>query len=293
MSRESITLDFVGVGAARSGTSWLARCLAEHPDVFIPDVKELHFFDNDTVFDPTLAPLLPHFRSARADQKLGEFTPRYLISRSALERIRVAFPDVRILVCLRDPVERAFSQYCYFRFNLRKEPVERFDDALTGFYREDYLVKSLYHEQLVTLFEIFPKERVLVVLFDRIADEPAVLVSEVFRFLEVDPAFTPQTVRRTVNASRRERAAPPSTVARVVRHLTYSKGPASRAVRKFVPDAIDALGHRFSARNGRGRLTPLDEATRARIYDRYFAADLESTEALLGLDLSRWKHPAA
>ena len=50
-------LDFVGVGAARSGTTWLARCLAEHPQVWVPPVKELHYFDNDTVYEPTLAEL--------------------------------------------------------------------------------------------------------------------------------------------------------------------------------------------------------------------------------------------
>jgi len=290
MEPKPFTLDFVGVGAARSGTSWLARCLAEHPEIFIPRAKELHFFDNDTVYNPALAGLRSHFRDVPAGRRLGEFTPRYLISRPALERIRDAFPETRILVCLRDPVERAYSQYCYFRHNLRKEPSSDFETAMTGFFREDYLVKSLYHPQLLALFEIFARDRVYVLEFDRIATDASQVVREVYRFLNVASDFVPATAQRKVNASRTEVTAPPAIVARLVRYLTYSRSPVARAARKFSPGAIEALGNGFHSRDEARVALPLDPTTRARVFERYFAEDLERTEALLDTDLSQWKH---
>jgi hypothetical protein len=281
-------LDFVGVGAARSGTTWLARCLAEHPRIWIPPAKELHYFDNDTVYEPTLARLREAFRSAPSDRLLGEFTPRYLLSPRALERIHAAFPGVRVLLCLRDPVERAHSQFCYFRFNMGKEPEADFTRALTGFYRDDYLTKSLYAGALKGLYALFPRARVHVVLYDDVRGRPEVVLREVFDFLGTDPDYEPRSATAQVNAARRASAAPPAALARLVRWLTYSDALAARAVRRASGGRVPslALPSRAGARSGADRL---DGATRVELYRRYFAADVEETERLLERDLSSWK----
>jgi hypothetical protein len=286
------SLDFIGVGAARSGTSWLARCLREHPAIFLPERKELHYFNDDRKYDPSLSGLRPYFEQAGPGAILGEFTPRYIISIVALERIKAAFPRAKILLMLRDPVERAFSQWCYFRFNKKKEGEADFRAALGGFYREDYVVKSLYAPQIENLLALFAREKLWVALFDDIRDDPAGLIGSLYRFLGVDDTFLPPTAGRVVNRSRRERSDPPYLWARLVRWLTYSGMPGIGLLQRRLMPRVARVNRWLDEQDEAE--TPatgpmLTAAERESILDLYFREDLERTEELLQMDLSRWK----
>ena len=159
-ARQQRPLEFLGVGAARCGTTWLARCLSEHPEVFVPARKELKYFDNNFPYEPTLRRLRRHLSRAGPAQIRGELSPRYMTTRLGLERIAAGCPDVKIIVSLRNPVDRALSQYLYFRFNLKKEPAADFLQALEGPWRTDYLVKGLYSLHLRHVVRLFPAERI-------------------------------------------------------------------------------------------------------------------------------------
>lgn len=286
-------LDFVGIGAARSGTSWVARCLQEHPAIFLPAKKELHYFNDDNRYDAELSGLEPFYEQAGPGALLGEYTPRYIIDERALERIHTAFPGVKILVMLRDPVERAYSQYCYFRFNKKKEDREDFLAALDGFYREDYVLKSLYHRQLRKVFDLFGRDRTWVGMFDDIGSDPGRLIRGLYRFLGVDDGFTPPTVDAIVNRSLRESAGPPFLWARAVRWITYSRLPGITLLQRRLMPRIARINRWMDEQEATGRLRahiPLAAADRRRAFAEHFGDDLERTEELLGLDLSKWKH---
>jgi len=284
-----VRLDFVGVGAARCGTTWLAKCLGAHPAIFLPERKELHFFNDDRKYEPGLAWLRPHLAGAAPEQVVGEFTPRYLISRTALERLRRHFPEARPLVLLRDPVERAISQYRYFRFVKRKEPERDLLVALDGVYHEDYVVKGRYAGQLETLFELFPRERVWVGLYDDIAAGSARLIAEVYAFLGVDPSFRPPLLDRVVNAAPTTRGDAPRAWSLFVRWLTRTPvGLVGRRRGRLLSWAEG--GNRFWDRHGRAiRFQDPPAEVLDEIYRSRFAADVEATERLLGRDLSAWK----
>jgi hypothetical protein len=291
-----LRLDFVGIGAARCGTSWIARCLREHPEIFLPAKKELHYFNDDRRYEPALSWLEPFYEEADPKALLGEYTPRYIIDGRALERIRKAFPEVRILVMLRDPVERAYSQYCYFRFNKKKEDRRDFLSALDGFYREDYVVKSLYYQQLLRVFELFGRERTWIGLFDDIRSDPARLIRDLYRFLGVNEGYTPPTVEAVVNRSRSDSAGPPFLWARIVRWITYSRMPGITALQRRVMPRVARINRWLDEQEAAGGMRPrmpLTAADNRRAYTTFFKDDLERTEELLGLDLSRWKHQDA
>lgn len=106
MTRGTWLPDFVLAGAMRSGSSSLFRYLNDHPAIFMPAEKELHYFDRG--LDRGLDWYRERFQAAAPGQLLGEATPGYLASEDALSRMVETLPDVRVLMVLRDPVSRAY-----------------------------------------------------------------------------------------------------------------------------------------------------------------------------------------
>lgn len=190
-------------------------------------------------------------------------------------------------------MERALSQYRYFRFNKKKEPVRDFVAALDGFHREDYVAKGRYADQLEAVFARFPRERVWVGLYDDVRDRPAALLAEVFGFLGVDPSFRPSALDRVVNESGKRTADPTAAWARTVRWLTYTRNPLVARYRGRILQRVERRNRRLDREcvvtggpHDGGRLDP---EIRAAIHERWFAEQVERTEVLLGRDLSAWK----
>ena len=289
-------LDFVGIGAARCGTSWLARCLGEHPEVFIPDRKELKYFDNDFLYEPSLRLLHRHFDTAGPDQLRGEFSPRYMTSRIGLERIARACPDARIIVNLRHPVDRMFSDYCFFRFNRKREPNGDFLSALAGPSGPGYIERSLYGKQLEHVLRLFPRHRVHVVLYDDIAERPLDLIEKLFDFIEIDRRFIPPSAHRRINRSDDgHRHAPRAAWARFGQWVSLGQSTLTRRARPIVMPAFDACGRlvdSWSVLQDNASRPRLDPAVRRDLFEAYFREDLQRAERMVDLDLSAWRsHP--
>ncbi len=285
-------MDFVGIGAARCATTWLARCLGEHPSIHLPRRKELHYFDNDFLFEPALRRLRRAFAGARPGQLRGEITPRYIISPPALERIARHCPGVRILVSLRDPVERAFSQFLYLRYNLKREPLREFHEAIGGPLRDEYIGRSRYAGPLQTVLGLFGSDRVHVVLYDDVAARPHEVLRGLYGFLGVDPGFVPPSAARHVNRSRERRAAPPDWWAALLRHFALGRTRTARLLRPGLRPVLRSINRLIDLAAG-GRPgpapAPLDGDARRRLFERYFKDDVERTEKILGRDLSAWR----
>ena len=101
--------DFLGIGTQKGGTTYLHGLLQEHPQVFLAHPKELHYFSLH--HGRHVGWYADHFADASTGQRCGEVTPYYLFHPLAAERIHAAIPNVKLVVLLRDPVERALSQY--------------------------------------------------------------------------------------------------------------------------------------------------------------------------------------
>src|SRR6185369_6874288 len=111
--------DFIIGGAPRSGTTWLYDLLARNPDVYMarPARPEPKFFLVDELYEKGLGHYAHWFEGARPGQLAGEKSTNYLESPLAASRIRAALPGVRLIFILRDPVERAYSNYLWSRMN--------------------------------------------------------------------------------------------------------------------------------------------------------------------------------
>jgi hypothetical protein len=201
--------NFVVIGAAKAGTTALYWYLSEHRAVFMSPVKETNFFaynldqtgklvygDPDVHRFPvrTLEEYQALFADAGEATAIGEASPLYLESPQASGRIAALLPDARIVCSLRHPVDRAYSDYLmYLRRRGRHFDPERELTPSAVWAKPDsrWMQVSRYHDQLARYFEIFPRDRLHVLLFDDIKANALQATQRVYTFLGVDPTFVP------------------------------------------------------------------------------------------------------
>ena len=196
--------DFLGLGTQKGGTTTLHRLLGKHPDVFLPACKEVHFFDQN--YSSGAAWYREHFQAAQADQRCGDITPFYLFHPDVPGRIYQHIPNARLIVLLRDPVERAISQVFHAQ-RLGFEPLP-IDEALaaeqsrlaTGdpysFQKHSYLSRSRYLEQLDRYEALFPREQLLILRSEDLFSTPERIWQELLSFLELKPMDWPGALPR-------------------------------------------------------------------------------------------------
>ena len=181
--------EFFLVGAAKSGTSSLYMYLTQHPRVFVPPIKEPHFFSD--FHHPALAHIdtldkyLALFDDCPENALAGDASTSYLYSRGAPRRIQALQPRARIMAILRNPIDRAYSFYWHNRRDFH-EPLS-FEDALeaepgrieerAGF-ASHYVRSGMYHDQVRNYIDTFGRDRVRVWLTEDLKDGAAVRVAE-------------------------------------------------------------------------------------------------------------------
>jgi hypothetical protein len=193
-------LDFIVAGAQKSGTTALNYYLKRHPQIALPVKKEVHFFDNDDFFaggNVSYQSLHDMFRAARPGCIAGENTPIYLYWRPALPRIRNYNHAMKFIVILRNPIERAFSQWNMQRRRgnepfdfleaVEAEPRRIADAAPKQLRKFSYVDRGRYGEQLERAFRLFPREQFLVIKYEIFCAHQREAVEEVFRFLNLKP----------------------------------------------------------------------------------------------------------
>lgn len=215
---------FLGIGTQKGGTTTLHQLLAQHPDVFLPQAKELHYFSLHHHRGP--AWYGSHYAEAPLQARCGEITPYYLFHPLAPQRIRALLPEVRLLVLLRDPLERALSQYfhaCRLGFeSLALEEalaaeVQRLADAgpvlasgARHFSHQEhsYLARSRYELQLQRYWELFPPEQLLLLRSEQVFAAPELCWQRILDFLQLPPAPLPTAATALrANAGQGEAAA--------------------------------------------------------------------------------------
>ena len=196
--------DFLGLGTQKGGTTTLHRLLGTHPDVFLPTCKEVHFFDQN--HGAGEAWYRNHFTNAQPQQVCGEITPFYLFHPDVPGRIHKMLPKVRMVVLLRDPVERTISQL----FHARKRGFEPLNPAEAlaaeserlrsgdpvSLQKHSYLSRSRYLEQLERYEGLFPHEQLLILRSEDLFTNPESIWSELLGFLQLKPMPWPGALPR-------------------------------------------------------------------------------------------------
>jgi hypothetical protein len=220
--------DFLGVGVQKGGTTTLQRLLEQHPEAFLPAAKELHYFSLHHARGE--AWYRQQFAAASPGQRSGEITPYYLFHPEAPRRIQSLLPQARLIVLLRDPVERALSQFFHSR-RLGLEPLDMLEalaaepqrlagatavlTAADGIHRShqehSYLARSRYEEQLQRFEYLFPAEQLLVIKSEDLFKQPETIWRQLQTFLSLSPISLP-AMDKPANAGQGEAASVPSSV---------------------------------------------------------------------------------
>jgi hypothetical protein len=198
-SRKIDRLDFILAGAQKSGTTALHYFLSRHPDITMGDQQEMHFFDNDPSFVSHVDYEQLHRHYPLLDQSTiaGDCTPSYFYHEPAAERIWKYNPQIKLLIILRNPVDRAFAHWNMQRFKGR-EPLDFFDAVreeqtrIAGApsaeaRRFAYVDRGFYGRQLARLFKLFPREQVKVVKFEEFNEKQPETLTSIFSFLGRKP----------------------------------------------------------------------------------------------------------
>jgi hypothetical protein len=292
-SGKDIILDFVGVGAGRSGTTWLAACLAEHPEVCMSRPKELHYF-SDQAFVRGLRGnvgkssrwLTSRFAHGLPGQLHGEISPHYIMDPAVPAKLAAHNGQIKIIFTYRDPVDRLYSLF----FQLaRLYPVP---PTFEGFLASSsaYLDSGYYAQQTAGFLRVFPREQLHFIFYDDIKQTPTKVLHDLFAFLGIDVAFSPQSSRARIN----ERAAPRSIVLRDSLHkirLLLNRNRAALAIKGALANiGVEQFYHFLRKVNLRAtELPPMRPDTRSRIAAAY-AEDVAELSRMTGRDLSQWLH---
>lgn len=190
--------NFIGIGAQKSASTWLYDILADHPEVVVSTSKELDFFSYK--YERGHHWYEAQFPYRNSALSVGEISPSYLNEASVPERVKHFDPNIRILLSLRDPVERALSQHRHMiRTGMIAERDIRFEDALSG--NPSYVEQGMYGRHLLRWLEHFPREHVLVVLMEDIARTPSQIARSVYEFLGVNDGHLSSALNQKSNPS--------------------------------------------------------------------------------------------
>ena len=272
---------FIGLGAQRAGTSWIYACLYEHPQVYIP-VKEIHFFSRDRNYRRGVGWYEGHFRRCPPGKVAGEFSTTYLASEEAPGRIREYHPGVKLIASLRDPLERALSNYRNDVMGGVVRPGTPFEEALKE--HPEYIAQGLYSQQLQRYLDLFPRSQLLVLIYEDALRDPAAFIRQVYAFLGVDSDFRPSMLGRRINTGR-----VPRWVALEVGLDLLAQALRTRGMHRLVwllrRWGVGPLLRRLNTRPE--PIAPVSPEVRARLRE-VFAPERERLERLLGRDLGFW-----
>lgn len=277
--------NFLVIGAAKAGTTWLYSCLNAHPEIFLSEAKELHFFSYDRLYQKGFTWYQSHFQSVTNEKAVGEISPSYLPFEAAAERIYAYNPDVRLIMILRNPIDRAYSHYC---MAMRTGKVNK--DIETGLSVESpYATWGLYHYQITRYTQLFPVNHIKVLLFDDIKRNPESLLKEVYSYLDVDTSFLPESVFKVKNPKRSLPKYPLiyKSLKKIYDNLTTNSDYANRLLTQLRIRGYFDLFHRVN----QGQDFPQLSIEKKNSLAQFYAEDVNQLSQFIKKDLLFWLQP--
>lgn len=195
ISKRKKNPDFICIGAQKSGTSSLHQDLLKNPEIFLPEKKEVHFFSLN--YNKGEKWYAEHFESAQKNQATGEITPFYLFHKKSAKRIHTYNKDIKIIILLRNPIERTLSHYYHARKRgfenlalldaLKKEEERMASQKIEHIQRHSYLSRSKYTKQLSTYYKYFRKENIMIEKAETYFKKKKKIMNQIERFIGVNP----------------------------------------------------------------------------------------------------------
>jgi len=192
---QNFKVDFIGIGAPKCATLWIFNCLKQHPQICGCSHKESNFFGKN------------YFRGINWYRRLykkcppgkikGEFSPGYLYDDKAPERIIKNFPDIKLIVCLRNPIDRLISAHYH---SLSRGKISRYQYGTNSFSELD-IDRGLYYKHLEKFIKLFSSNQILILIYEDIKSNPASFIKKIYTFLDIDEGFSPNIIDKKLNVT--------------------------------------------------------------------------------------------
>lgn len=276
---------YIGIGAQKCASSWLHRVLEDHPEVCASAEKEIDFFSR--YFDRGYQWYESHFDVCGDTSIAGEFSPSYFCDPSVPERVHRYIPDARIILALRDPVQRALSNHRHeVRVGHLSGPDFSFECGLAN--NPMYVEQGRYATHLRRWLRWFSAEQILVVLQEDIDSDPMKVARAVYDFVGVDADHVPQSASDRVNRSYANRSR--VLLAGKDRLYALTRTPSLQ----WIWGLASRLGLRSMYRSvnqvASGDVIPAVENATLEALTETLAPEVSELEQLLGRSLSAWRH---
>ena len=264
--------NFLVIGAPRASTTWIARNIMEHPDVYVPRAKELHFFDRQ--FDKGLDFYEANFSQVGREKAIGDVTPDYLADPKCPARISTSLENLKFIVTLRNPVDRLYSRYWNAEGKKHKRTGRSFEERLIEV--PSWTEEGYYDTHLSRYFNYFSREQFLVLFFDDLKARPADFLRSIFEFLDVDAEFTPARRDHVMNAAGAKplnaRSASMYWLHRVARRLGFDK----------LSSYLDEINTKS--------VPVMSPETRRQLLENTYAQTINNIEDMFSRDMSAWRN---
>ena len=289
--------NFLIIGAAKGGTTSLYYYLSQHPQIYMSPLKEPRFFalegekldfqNPDRSINYTSITTLEDYRQLFAEVKdeiaIGEASPLYLYSSKAIEKIAHYVPQAKLIVILRNPVDRAYSCYKHlisFESDSFANALKQEDKRIAQNWAHlwHYKQGGYYYRQLKGYFERFEREQIKVYLFDDLKSNPLGLVQDLFAFLEVDRSFVPDLTYKNVSNN------PKVKVLQNVVNGRHFLRSASKAV---VPENLRKIAAKKIRSWNSQKFDSMADDVKQQLMEDY-REDILKLQDLIGKDLSHW-----
>jgi len=286
--KKSLKIDFIGVGVERCATSWIFECLREHPEICVSKYKEVDFFKDDEKYNRGLDFYSSFFNHCSGEKIVGEFSPWYFFAEKAPERIKKDFPDVKLIISFRNPIEKTYSLY-NMKDSYKSLPHKSFEEFIGD---KEYVRRAFYAERLKLFYKLFPRENILVLIYEDIKKDPLVYIQNVYRFLGADSNYAPRIISRVHNS--------PETRGFFRKNLTYilskfrrsflMKNKRGREIVHFIEKTgfYGSLESFLATGTKKKNRLAMKKETR-KYLQNLFNDDIKEFEKLINRNLSFWK----
>lgn len=315
---DSVKPNFFVIGVVKGGTTSLHQYLDQHPDVYMSPVKETNHFSKSDIdvskfekayahdvnvdLDKFLAGDMQEkihiahvtddedykklFKNVKNEKAIGEASNSYILYPKVAQSIHDYNPDAKIIMMLRNPVERAYSQYV---MNLRLgktleqdfiKEVESDDNKTNKGWgaNHQYLFIGNYYQQVKRYLEIFPREQVLICWYDEYKQNPSAVIKSIYRFLNIDEEFEVDTSKK-LNVAGVPKFGKLNYYINQVGIISWAK--------RALPKSWRAPFKKLMYSEDKSKIPTITPSAKAHLID-YYQGDIKQLSALVDKDLSHW-----